>query len=474
MQSSPGGEPYDTIIIGCGMAGLAAGIRLALFDKRVLILEKHNAPGGLNSFYFQAGRKFDVGLHAVTNCSRPEVKGTPLAKLLRQLRIPRGALDLSPQVGSRIAFPGMDLRFTNDFDTLEADVAEAFPGQIDGFRKLRETVLSFNALDLDAERVSAREMVQRHLSDPVLEDMLFCPLMYYGSAWEYDMDFDQYVTLWRALFEEGFGRPLQGVRVIIRALLDKYRSLGGERRMRCGVRRILHENGRAVGVETETGEVLPAHRIISTAGRAETEVLCGRSPTDEAVQAVVGRLSFAESISVLSSQPADMGLDETIVFFNDSERFHYEQARKPIDLRSGVICFPNNYQYPDEGQLPEGLMRVTALANYETWTSYAENDYQAAKEAWFGRMIESAVRFLRLSSRDRSSRRPSPPTCLRPGPSRNSPPSRRGGVRIDAEGPHRETDYENLYLAGTDQGFLGIIGAMLSGISMANRHALAP
>src|SRR5690606_32298430 len=35
------------------------------------------------------------------------------------------------------------------------------------------------------------------------------------------------------------------------------------------------------------------------------------------------------------------------------------------------------------------------------------------------------------------------------------------------------TAVNNLYLAGTDQGFLGIIGAMLSGISMANFHILA-
>jgi len=34
------------------------------------------------------------------------------------------------------------------------------------------------------------------------------------------------------------------------------------------------------------------------------------------------------------------------------------------------------------------------------------------------------------------------------------------------------THLENLYLAGTDQGFLGIVGAMLSGISMANLHCL--
>ena len=34
------------------------------------------------------------------------------------------------------------------------------------------------------------------------------------------------------------------------------------------------------------------------------------------------------------------------------------------------------------------------------------------------------------------------------------------------------TSLGNVYLCGTDQGFLGITGAMLSGISMANYHIL--
>jgi phytoene dehydrogenase-like protein len=34
------------------------------------------------------------------------------------------------------------------------------------------------------------------------------------------------------------------------------------------------------------------------------------------------------------------------------------------------------------------------------------------------------------------------------------------------------TRLENLFICGTDQGFLGIVGAMLSGISMANLHVL--
>ena len=62
---------YDAVIIGAGMSGLAAGIRLAYFGRRVCILEKHYAFGGLNSYYKLDGREYDVGLHAVTNYVPP-------------------------------------------------------------------------------------------------------------------------------------------------------------------------------------------------------------------------------------------------------------------------------------------------------------------------------------------------------------------------------------------------------------------
>ena len=32
------------------------------------------------------------------------------------------------------------------------------------------------------------------------------------------------------------------------------------------------------------------------------------------------------------------------------------------------------------------------------------------------------------------------------------------------------TNFENLYIAGTDQGYLGIVGALLSGVTMVNQH----
>ena len=117
---------YDVIIIGAGMSGLAAAIRLAYYDKRVCVLERHYAYGGLNSYYRLGGREFDVGLHALTNYTNGD-RHAPLDRILRQLRIRREEFDLCPQLYSEIRFPGRCLRFSNDISLLIDQVDAAFP-----------------------------------------------------------------------------------------------------------------------------------------------------------------------------------------------------------------------------------------------------------------------------------------------------------------------------------------------------------
>lgn len=475
---------YDVAIIGAGMAGLAAGIRLAHFGKRVCIFERHNAPGGLNSFYAIDGRKYDVGLHAMTNWVPPGVKGSPLGKLLRQLRIDRSEFALHPQKRSRIAF-GLggetSLTFTNDFAVLEAEVAQKFPAQIDGFRALVQLVRTYDDVSLDAKPESARLIVRRHISDTLLEDMLFCPVMYYGSATEHDMEFGQFVIMFKALFLEGFARPLDGVRVIIRVLLEKYREAGGERRMRCGVKQIVVRESRAAALVLDNGDEVTATHVISTAGAAETERLSASLSQISNLKSQmgghpVGRLSYCETITVLDRQPAALGWGEdTIVFFNDSPRFTYAQTPGLADARSGVICLPNNFAFPEGQSLPEGLFRCTCLANHDAWAALPEAEYRMAKERTYADIQRSALRFLpALPTPDALNRATiatdmfTPRTIVRftghlGGAIYGSPKKIRDG----------RTPLANVYLAGTDQGFLGIVGAMLSGISMANFHVLA-
>ncbi|MFZ5496606.1 MAG: phytoene desaturase family protein [Verrucomicrobiota bacterium] len=463
---------YDVAIIGAGMSGLAAGIRLAHFGKKVCIFERHNAPGGLNSFYSIAGRKFDVGLHAMTNYVPPGVKGTPLGKLLRQLRIEREDFALCPQKRSRIAFRDRELKFTNDFAVLDAEVREKFPAQADGWRSLVQLVKSYDDVALDAKPLSAREVVARHITDPLLTDMIFCPVMYYGSAQERDMEFGQFVIMFKALFLEGFARPLEGVRVIIRVLLEKYRQAGGERRMKCGVARIIERAGRAAALRLDDGSEVTADHVISSIGYPETMRACEPAHAAEA-EANTGALSFVETISVFRQPPATWGWgDDTIVFFNDSDRFDYSRAKDLVDPRSGVVCFPNNFDYAD-GELPEGLFRVTCLADYGKWTALAEPDYQAAKTHWLGAMQRSARRFLPPVSDAVLMENLVATDMFTPRTVRKFTGHLNGAIygapRKVKDG---RTHLSNLYLCGTDQGFLGIIGAMLSGISMANYHIL--
>ncbi|MFM7208671.1 MAG: FAD-dependent oxidoreductase, partial [Verrucomicrobiota bacterium] len=187
---------YDAAIIGAGMSGLAAAVRLSMYGRKVLVLERHNAPGGLNSFYARGRRKYDVGLHALTNWVPDGVKGAPLVKLMRQLRIRREELDLCPQLGSRVTMGGVSLRIDNEFARLTEDVAAAFPGDVDGFRRLDAWIAALDEASLQAHGGSTRELLARHVSSPLLRDLLLIPTCYYGSALEDDIEVSQFAIMW--------------------------------------------------------------------------------------------------------------------------------------------------------------------------------------------------------------------------------------------------------------------------------------
>lgn len=448
------------------MSGLAAGIRLAYYEKSVCLLERHTTIGGLNSFYRLRGRNYDVGLHAVTNYAPPGTRTGPLAKLLKQLRLRWDDFDLSPQNGSTVVFPGHRLKFDNDYEIFLTAVCDEFPAEADAFRRLVQQIEEFDELNLDQEPVSARKVVEATLSDPVLIDMLFCPLMFYGSALPHDMDFNQFVIMFKSIFREGFGRPYDGVRRILKTLTRHFKSLGGDLKLRHGVREIVIENGKAVGVITDAGEHIEADNVLSSAGVAETYELCGQAAPEKKV--AQGEVSFNEVICVLNKQPRDLGHHETIIFYNNAEKFHYAPPEEPCDIRSGIICSPNNFQYADDQQLEHGIIRITALANPDYWMNLPDDEYYPAKEDWTRRIVDSALRHLPSFEEHVVDTDVFTPRTIKRFTGHFKGAVYGAPVKV-LDG---RTPIENLYLCGTDQGFLGIIGSMLSGITMANNHLL--
>jgi phytoene dehydrogenase-like protein len=456
---------YDTIIIGAGMSGLAAGIRLAYYDQRVCILERHYTIGGLNSFYRLRGRDYDVGLHAVTNVMPKGSKTGPLARLLRQLRLRWDDFALVPQLGSEIVFPGARLRFDNDAHTLRDEIAWAFPDQADKFDRLTREIVNYDELSDAHLNQSARSIVSAIITDPLLVEMLFCPLMFYGSAREHDMDWGQFSIMFRSVFLEGLGRPAAGVRLILKHLVRKFRSLGGELRLRSSVKRFAVENGRVTRVVLENDEELEAQNVVSSAGWCETMRLCDDGHPVVNSRAA-GQLSFCETVSTLDTPPRDIGYRHTITFFNDHDRFEWARPDELCDVRSGVICSPNNFAY--DSPLDDGTMRITVLANFDRWRSLDDESYRLEKLRWYDRITESATRFIpdyraRVIDTDMFT----PTTIVRYTGHDNGAVYGAPEKQLDGR-----THLENLFICGTDQGLVGIIGSITSGIAIANRHCL--
>lgn len=459
---------YDAIVIGAGMSGLAAGIRLAMFDKKVCVLEKHSIAGGLNSYYQRRLKEtkemiqFDVGLHALTNFASKGERRKPLTKLLKQLRIPYDALDLKPQGHSLIHFPSAQLKFSNDFELLRSEVAAKFPGQIDNFNKLVEKIISFNELDLNAGYISSREVLSQYISERTLIEMILSPLLIYGSAWERDMDFNQFVIMFKSIYFEGFSRPNGGVRTIIDLLIKRFEEEGGELKFRHGVEKIITKEDKAIGVITSKGEEIFADQIYSSAGLPETIELTEQMDAN----AKVGKMTFMESIAIFDRKITAEEFAPTIAFYNNSDEYHYEGARDYYDDRSAVVCCPDNYEPENRDGL--GCMRITFMANYEKFKALDRGQYIEKKAEAF----EKAMGIVSKLTNDLNAKVVfkdvfSPTTVERytwhkRGTVYGSPDKSRNG----------KTDVEGLYIIGTDQGFLGIVGAILSGISIGNLYGL--
>jgi phytoene dehydrogenase-like protein len=467
---------YPLLIIGGGLSGLAAGIRFARFGQKVLILEKHSKVGGLNSYYYRNGRLLETGLHAITNYAPPEDRHAPLNLLLRQLKIPRSTLTLREQQTSEILFPGRtSLCFSNDFSLLQSEIAKHFPGSVRQFARMVTELDKYDPFT-PLPKISAREFVSSLLQDRLLVEMLFCPLMFYGSSQEHDMDLSQFVILFRSVFQEGFCRPQGTIKDVLDLLLQQYLKFGGEIELSCGVEEILAENNKILGIRTDAGETIGCDNLISTAGFPETARFFKRPEAAATFSSLpadktAGRLSFLESIYLLDKTAARrLPRNRTIIFYNLPETFSYQRPDNAVDLNSGVICFPGNFQGSPPGDIIQ--LRITHLANYDLWQQAYDGDdkslYPELKKEWSARSREVVGKIIGNCLENIVYEDSFTPVTIMRYTSRTQ-----GAVYGSPEKiKDGRTNFENLYIAGTDQGYLGIIGSLLSGVTMVNRHVL--
>jgi phytoene dehydrogenase-like protein len=276
------------------------------------------------------------------------------------------------------------------------------------------------------------------------------------------MDFAQFVIMFKSLYFEGFSRPQGGVRTILSLLMNKLNDLGGEIRFKTPVSDILvNEKLEVCGVRA-LDEEFQAPVIFSSIGYPETVKLTPKLNAHPRL----GRMTFLESIFVFDKKIPLEENNSTIVFYNNSSRYHYRSPTDYFDPSSAVVCYPDNYEpFIRDG---EGTVRITYMANYHQWNQLPKNQYNEMKD----KVGESSLELFKRLNPQYDGKLVfkdifSPTTIERY--TWHSHGTVYGSIDKVRDG---RTPVKNLFIIGTDQGFLGIVGSMLSGISMANLHGL--
>ena len=310
------------VVIGGGLSGLAAAIRLARFLPEVTLVEQHSRIGGLNSYYYRHKRLFETGLHAITNYADPADKKAPLNRLFRQLKLKRSLFDFCEQKTSEVIFTDNDsLLFSNDFSLLCDQVNEKFPGSAGGFEKLVGFLESFDPFEV-RPFTSTQAFLNDKLGDKLLSDMLLCPLMYYGSSVENDMDLSQFAIMFNAIFKEGMFRPAESIEVFLTTLEEHFKGLGGTVRLGSKVEKIITTANTVNGVVLSSGEILEPDFVLSTAGHVETQDLLAFKAKQSKED---NRLGFVESIfQIPENQRDELPGDRTVIFYNEGPHFTYQ------------------------------------------------------------------------------------------------------------------------------------------------------
>lgn len=277
---------WDTIIIGAGAGGLATAICLSRAGQKVLVLEKHDVPGGWCHSFYLDGHRFTPGVHYVGLLNDGEAtsdlyRGLGIANDLTFFRMNPDGYEHCWLGEERFDFP-------NNFDLLVERLQERFPkekNQIKKYLDLVKTVSKeiqmiphikgfWNKLLIPYKTrhmgkcapFTLQRIINRYIKDPLLQNILNMQCGDHALAPD-KVSFLMHSGLMTHYFSGGF-YPMGGGGALIKSMTNAIKRHSGEVWTQSGVKQILMEDGSfksAVGVELEDGRKLFADRIVSNA-----------------------------------------------------------------------------------------------------------------------------------------------------------------------------------------------------------------
>jgi len=135
---------YDAVVIGAGNGGLTAALTLARKGLKVLLLERHNIPGGCATSFVRGRFEFEVALHQLSGMGTEQRPG-PLRSTLGELGVLEKVEFVEMENLYRFTLPGeCDLTLKADRREAVLTLQEKFPDEREAVGKFFNLVYKFS------------------------------------------------------------------------------------------------------------------------------------------------------------------------------------------------------------------------------------------------------------------------------------------------------------------------------------------
>lgn len=383
---------YDYIVVGAGMGGLSVANFLAKYNKKVLVLEKHNVPGGLVTSFSRKDSHFDLGIHGLYELK----EGQSIPQFMEFWNAPK--VEIEGLCGDLKCF--IDGK---EYDFEHGKVRESFLKQ---FPKNKDDVNHiFDIMsDINREMFSGTEAPEPPYDMNLFQLIKFGmtakkrmpTFMKYGNKDAYKI-LDSFTTsddLKTAIYSKSpypmvfmafayqwgiFGKnyyPTNGMQAIPDSAVRGLECMGGELKLNTEVTEILVKDNQAYGVKTKDG--LEYHGVvISNASPHFTyKWISDKVAVKEKMKkAILGRKIFEpiaalfmsfdekkynlgnmESISILSKKDYSMETNQYTPETAPIVIYIYPK-REGDELRSLVALVPISYEYSNYWETEAGSQR---------------------------------------------------------------------------------------------------------------------
>ncbi len=281
MPAKVKGPTDNVVIVGAGLAGLSAALRLAGAGRKVTVVERESVPGGRNGLLNKSGYSFDTGPSVLT---MPDLIADALACVGEDIK---DWLDLIPLKPLYRAFydDGSQLDVHSDTNQMREEIAKTIsPAEAVGYGKYVDVVTKLykyemndfidrnidsplNLLTPNLARLIAlggfRKLspkVNQFLKDPRTQKVYSFQAMYAGVSPQQALAIYAVIAYMDSV--NGVFFPKGGMHAVPRAMAAAAQKHGVTFKYNSTVTAIEKSNGRATAVITESGERITCDVVV--------------------------------------------------------------------------------------------------------------------------------------------------------------------------------------------------------------------